>query len=181
MAVHVAQAGERAEFAKAAQVAAFVDDQRGHRDVVAQAQQDVVGAQPVVSAPALQRDTQVGRAQRGAAQQPVAAPGQPAREPAQRRAVELPHRRAAQQFELRGGDAGLGPAQQERRDVRPSQGFRRVGAMPLEASHHRLHESEGRGGRPAGWRRHGLGARVQFVLGWHDMQPIWRQRRSRCP
>jgi hypothetical protein len=181
--MHVAQAGEQTELAQAAKIAMFLDGQRGHLAVVVQAQHDVVGEQPVVPAPALERDTEVGRSQRGAAQQSVAAPGQAAREPAQRLVVQLLHRRAAEQLELCSGDAGFGPPQQRRRNLCPLQGIGRVGAITLEAAHHRLHEGNGRGGLTRGWPNcvgTGFGHHSQFGPCWHDMQPIWRQRRGLC-
>ena len=138
-------------------------------------QQHVLGEQPVVAAPALQRHAQGGRGERGAAEHAVAAPGEPAGEPAERLVVELLHGGAGEELHLPRGD----PCRLDRRGdlarSAPPGAPARVGAPPLVGPHHRSHEGHGglgglgRGrGRAAGGAGH-----AGIIATWHDLQPPW--------
>jgi len=82
---------------------------------------DVVGEQAVVAAPALERHLQRRCGERCPAQHAVAAPGQPAREPAQCLVVERLHRKPRHHLHLRRGHARVGRIEQRGRDLRLSQ------------------------------------------------------------
>jgi len=82
------------------------DLDRGRLALHLQAERQVIGEQPMVAAPALERHPQVGAGERGAGQHAIAAPGQAAAEPAQSLVVQLLHGGIGEGFELQGGDAG---------------------------------------------------------------------------
>ncbi len=107
-AVDVAQHVDQGEFARGTQVGVLVDHDRGLRAGAHHAQPDVAGQQAMVAAPAFERHAQIRRAERGARQHAVAAPGQAPRKGAQAFVVEFLHRRAGQQLHLAGGHAAVG-------------------------------------------------------------------------
>ncbi|MNX59196.1 hypothetical protein D3C86_900540 [compost metagenome] len=176
VAVHEAQAGHQAELAeRRVERAVLGDAQRGHAAGHLQRERDVLGQQAVVAAPAFHGHAQVGRGERGAAQHAVAAPGQAAREPAQRLVVQLLHRVARQRLELRGRHPRARAGQFARRDLCRLQGLRRVLAVagiPLHDGSHEGHRRDGAGGSQEGGGRRGGGHRS-----WRNLQPLWRQLR----
>lgn len=154
VAEQVAQRADEAELAQLAQRGVLGDAdrraaalRRARRD---QLEDDVVGEQAVVAAPALERDLERGRAQRGAAQHAVAAPRQPAREPAQRLVVERLHRQPGHRLHLGGGDARVGVVEAFGRDLRPLQRAGRIHSPPAVAEDDRADEGDRRGGAAAG-------------------------------
>lgn len=143
----VAQHRDQAELAQVAQIALFSDPQGGAVARDRQLQADVIGQQPMVAAPALQGQAQAGRADRGARQHAVAAPGQAPAEPTQRLVVELLHGGARDAFHLRGGDASQRVDQGCWRNLCQRERLRRVLVLAHVGLHNGIDKGDGRDGR----------------------------------
>ena len=134
VAVHVPEERDEAELPQITEAAALGDREGHDRSRRRQPQHDVVGQDSVVPAPALERDAEGRGGDRGAAQHAVAAPREPAREPAERLVVELLHGRLADGLHLPSGDPAQRILEQRRRDLCRPQGPAGIHAMALEPS-----------------------------------------------
>ena len=167
--MQVAQQREQGELAQRAQVASLVNFHPRMALAGLYGERHVVRQQAVVAAPAPERQAQRGRRDAGARQQPVAAPGQAAAEPAGRLVVQLVHGGGAQALELRGGHAVQRVIQ--RRCLNLCLGERAVGAQPTQCVGVRDGPNEGDGcvgmGEWCAVRPH----KRQIRRLWRDLQP----------
>jgi hypothetical protein len=116
---NVAEQRNQAEFAQGTEVALLEDGDCSDVPVDRELEQDVLGQKAVMPTPALQRDLEIGSGNGSTAEHAIGAPGQPAREPAERLVVELKHGVARQGLELGSRDPPVRRSDQVRRHLAP--------------------------------------------------------------
>lgn len=186
-AVDVAQHRDRAELGKRPQGPVHLQAHCGAGPFRLQGEGYVLRQQAVVAAPALERHPQRGRADGGARQQPIAAPGQAAAEPAQRLVVQRLHGQAREALELPGRHAGGRVFHFLWRDLCLLQEGRCIHTGLRAGLHNRPHKGHGRGSgcRGRGWGQGGwqggigAGGHPRSVpQAWRDLQPRWHVKRG---